>query len=131
MSRRDTGDAFGPGSHPSDGTSEAVSAADAVSIPIAGHTPGPWDCTGCLFPDDDMGGVYYRLQADGMDARAANARLIAAAPELLEALQAMWGCAGHTEECAFYGDPEGVCNCGYGPARDATKAAIAKATGAA
>lgn len=30
------GDAFGPGSHPSDGTSFRVSAADAVSIPIAG-----------------------------------------------------------------------------------------------
>jgi hypothetical protein len=30
--------------------------------------------------------VYYRLQAEGMDARAANARLIASAPDLLEAL---------------------------------------------
>lgn len=48
-----------------------------------GHTPGPWDCTGAKFPDDDMGGVYYRIEADGMDMRAANARLIAAAPDLL------------------------------------------------
>ena len=48
-------------------------------------TPGPWDCTGCLFPDDFMGGVYYRLQGDGMDARVANAKAIAAVPKLLEA----------------------------------------------
>ena len=55
----------------------------------AGHTPGPWDVTGCKFPDDDMGGVYYRVQAEGIDASAANARLIAAAPELLEALEVL------------------------------------------
>jgi hypothetical protein len=59
---------------------------DSEGIP-ATFTPGPWDCTGCLFPDDGMGGVYYRIQAEGIDARAANARLIATAPELLSALE--------------------------------------------
>jgi len=54
---------------------------------VSGHTPAPWDCTGCMFPDDDMGGVYYRVQADGIDASAANARLIAAAPEMLAELE--------------------------------------------
>lgn len=86
----------------------------------ANHTPPPWDCTGCLFPDDGMGGVYYRLQADGMDARAANARLIAAAPELLELA------------CQYLSDLR------YPPTGDSlerrierAKAVIAKATGAA
>ena len=32
---------------------------------------------------------------------------------LIEALGAMAECAGHTEECAYYGDPDGVCDCGY------------------
>lgn len=64
----------------------------------AKFTPAPWDCTGCLFPDDDLGGVYYRVQADGMDARGANARLIAAAPELYEALEkALRGFVGTPE----------------------------------
>jgi CO/xanthine dehydrogenase FAD-binding subunit len=53
----------------------------------AAFTPGPWDCTGCQFPDDNLGGVYYRVQAEGMDAQGANARLIASAPELYEALE--------------------------------------------
>jgi len=58
-------------------------------------TPAPWDCTGCMFPDDDMGGVYYRIQADGITASAANSRLIALAPEMYEyiASSASNGCA--------------------------------------
>ena len=60
---------------------------DEIDALLADTTPGPWDCTGCLFPDDSLGGVYYRLHAEGMDARQANARLIAAAPTLATALR--------------------------------------------
>ena len=55
----------------------------AFKAKIAGHTKGPWDCTGCMFPEDDMGGVYYRIQAEAISANAANAALIAAAPTLV------------------------------------------------
>lgn len=47
------------------------------------YTPGPWYCSGAAFEDD--GGVSYNLHAADMAISAANARLIAAAPELLEA----------------------------------------------
>lgn len=50
---------------------------------FAGHTPGPWGCTGYTFPDDGEGGIYFRVKAENIDARYANARLIAAAPRLL------------------------------------------------
>jgi hypothetical protein len=82
------------------------------------HTPGPWKVT-----QHDMG-AFIRCPADyiiagPVDTRRgheANARLIAAAPELLEALrefvEAFEGC---------YADGE--------PAMIKAKAAIAKATG--
>lgn len=85
----------------------------------AAHTPGPWfvlqnpmgsdcitaeDCTICSMPDWDD---------DYANEEAANARLIAAAPDLLEALQGLM----HKD-------------CGE-PAFFAARAAIAKATGGA
>ena len=89
---------------------------------MSGATPGPWDCTGCMFPDDDMGGVYYRVQADGIVASGANARLIAAAPDLLEALESLMPTFALFERHGMRYDPEQV---------DAARAAIAKARGEA
>lgn len=55
------------------------------------HTPGPWSCdhgdTPTVYPDNDKD---YGIIADVYgDQAQANARLIAAAPELLEALKEM------------------------------------------
>ena len=92
------------------------------------HTPGPWG-----MPDSGQGriskvganggwdgliatadcGDYARSRSDGL----ANARLIAAAPDLLEALKDMLD--GHEDACTGYGEG----------AADKARAAIAKATG--
>ena len=57
----------------------------------ARHTPGPWVCDGAIleFEGARFGQVAYVLEKEGEPfyASAANARLIAAAPDLLEALQ--------------------------------------------
>jgi hypothetical protein len=50
------------------------------------HTPGPWFCSGGSF--DDADGIAYTIHADGMVISRANARLIAAAPDLLAACEA-------------------------------------------
>jgi hypothetical protein len=71
------------------------------------HTPGPWVVTdkdnGIEFGVDTAGGEWgictvaggagETLKHDSQDASAANARLIAAAPELLDALKALVGLA--------------------------------------
>jgi hypothetical protein len=89
------------------------------------HTPGPW--TFDNEPTDD--GTWYVQDSDGRDgqwvaevANEANARLIAAAPELLEALKGLMG--DHAAESRRRGfQPDDFLN--YLAAR----AAIAKATG--
>ncbi len=59
------------------------------------HTPGPWSAmpyerSVAIFSDDAyIAAVYDGPQID-RDQRLANARLMAAAPELLAALQAVW-----------------------------------------
>ena len=95
---------------------------------MSAHTPGPW----VLEQDGD---VYVRLALDNvlrcMDERSdvatsqdyANARLIAAAPDLLEALRATLRCLEWHEQRHGVGmDAKAV--------KDA-RAAIAKATGEA
>lgn len=79
--------------------SPAVSAAPAAGIPSAGHTPGPWEVKylhdthhyGCfqIVTFAQRQRAHMRERATGGDKaeREANARLIAAAPELLEALE--------------------------------------------
>lgn len=104
-----------------------------VDIGEANHTPGPWwvddfgtgDVRVGADPSKGMGPPIcdsrtfickmYQEDERGIDAKA-NARLIAAAPELLEALQKM------LNDNSFY-FPEG------NPWGDAARAAIAKATG--
>lgn len=105
------------------------------------HTPGPWDlceahpCShgarvlaGCRIIATVVGGIGRRATKSGR----ANARLIAAAPDLLEALRAVeWSGESHDED----GDPVDACPwCGsvVGDAHDAkckVAAAIAKAEG--
>lgn len=93
------------------------------------HTPGPWQY---VF---EGGTVAFIVEADGAtiaklsvtenstahSALPANARLIAASPDLLKALK----------EVIYHAAP--ICECAYGPdmgaAFDQARAAIAKATG--
>lgn len=56
------------------------------------HTPGPWTATGhdggmCVVVESKWGSVAKALPVGCEVQEAANARLIAAAPELLEALE--------------------------------------------
>lgn len=56
------------------------------------HTPGPWDCIGgAVYANDGQTPIAYmdRVSGNGTSPveRDQNAHLIAAAPELLEALQ--------------------------------------------
>ncbi len=67
----------------------------------ATHTPGPWINHGRVSDTDDsisiVGGktdgyadaVYINVQGENPEAQIANARLIAAAPEMLDALEAI------------------------------------------
>ena len=89
----------------------------------AAHSPGPWIAVHCA---DDGGefsihaanGIHVALSIGGTKSEAANARLIAAAPELLEALR---GLMKLDEELSSEGAIEAL---------DKARAAIAKATGA-
>ena len=53
------------------------------------HTPGPWNRLGTVVWDEKMGRVVAQCATtlNQMQADDANARLIAAAPDLLEALK--------------------------------------------
>jgi len=53
------------------------------------HTPGPWTCDGCEVYGSgiQVGSIYPAVTADEEMMVEANANLIAAAPELLAALQ--------------------------------------------
>jgi hypothetical protein len=96
---------------------------------MSAHTPGPWEAIGNLVRspmDKESGsGVMLAECADrwflkvNSDEAKANARLIAAAPELLEALQNLLAVAGVRID-----DPRIV-------QFDAARAAVAKATGEA
>ena len=107
---------------------------------MSGHTPGPWNFSNennslghgggiaidAIDPADhqlfEVCEVWGIDDYSKIDSRAeANARLIAAAPELLEALQGFVGAWPAIKDGTFNGDA--VC--------DFARAAIAKATGAA
>lgn len=91
------------------------------------HTPGPWTVNGKTVKSVDHGHHYTVARVDNPkftpEANAANARLIAAAPDLLAALRALTAVVESYE----YGRPW--------PGRphaqmDEARAAIARATGA-
>jgi len=82
------------------------------------HTPGPWRASiyciwGGINGDTYVAGTQTAI---GADAQEANARLIAAAPELLEALEAVVACWNHHDVGKAY-------------VEDLARAAIAKAKG--
>ncbi len=92
----------------------------------AKHTPGPWQqkCADydpltiiALVDSDGMGNLQYSriCEVDDCDSAIENARLIAAAPELLEALRFMNG------KCDLYGPAD--------RAREMARKAIARAEG--
>ena len=59
---------------------------------MAEHTPGPWKILDELYvttsrPDDDMGLYVGQAYGPSTPEAAANARMIAAAPDMLEALE--------------------------------------------
>ncbi|RQO83524.1 hypothetical protein [Acidovorax sp. FJL06] len=64
----------------------------------AGHTPGPWHRFAVYAHTEILTQTGELVAVVGSDAlranRSPNARLIAAAPDLLEAAQAAWNCIG-------------------------------------
>lgn len=83
------------------------------------HTPGPWFAHNVGLGPNGAGPFTYPLGNDP-DKAAANARLIAAAPDMLAALKAL-----HAAHRAFSGSEDwGVYD---DEAREAAEAAIAKA----
>jgi len=79
------------------------------------HTPGPWRAKGhCIETEEYSFNWVASVQTSNVPEWEANARLIAAAPELLEALQAVVALPGF-EPAEPYGK--------------IVRAAIAKATG--
>ena len=86
------------------------------------HSPGPWECRGYPTP---LGVVFDISQSAPGDvdvaytySHAGNARLIASAPELLEALQNLINA---------HAIPSSICK--ERPVYEAARAAITKATG--
>ncbi len=118
---------------PSGSTDDAAMTQTASETKVAEHTPGPWRSTG--FEYEPEAGWFVREARDSRylaiasvrctyretEEIEANARLIAAAPELLEALERALIFIGNTED--EFGDN---LECG-----DIARAAIAKARGAA
>ena len=87
------------------------------------HTPGPWKSEDRFI----FAGSEFKLYVIDEAESEANARLIAAAPDLLEALQ----CAlDHLEYCGYGDSWERECALtGEDPLDKKIEAAIAKATG--
>lgn len=89
------------------------------------HTPGPWKYDwiekSIFYDDNDVQPRIAIMDGDNTseDQNAADARLIAAAPDLLAALKAIVGCLG----------PEGYLSACGKSITDQARAAIAKAEG--
>ncbi|MCD9005201.1 hypothetical protein LDO31_02930 [Luteimonas sp. XNQY3] len=96
---------------------------------MSAHTPGPWQYVATEYPRgwliEARDGTYTIAvvrDGSGSVANEANARLIAAAPELLEALILL------EREMVASGNAKAA-DYGWKPAIEKTRAAIAKATG--
>mgnify|MGYP000961965387 CR=1 FL=1 len=89
------------------------------------HTPAPWsidECTGHIIPSSGVGGGICDPWGDSIEQMEANARLIAAAPELLEACKNIVAACELTDD-AYYDAIDTAINI--------ARAAIAKAEGGA
>ena len=109
------------------------------TVKAAKHTPGPWvvverkqgrGVSRVIWRADGAGTGITRIEGDPGpgEVNAANARLIAAAPALLEALERT------LEEMACMDGEEcdhavGICWCSFRDAQDAARSAIALARG--
>ncbi len=95
------------------------------------HTPGPWYVTGSGDTGTVYGGKMSRLivpfGTPNEPEDWANAKLIAAAPELLEGLKCL--ISADDEDCSVCGGTEDGClpDCASGPGRAALRAAEAAA----
>jgi len=90
------------------------------------HIPGQWARNGNLIEGPDGETVAYVTAYNNMTPRQkANALLIAAAPELLAALEGMEKWASNI----YDGYPPSTASIAAAPYREAARAAIAKATG--
>ena len=91
------------------------------------HTPGPWRASSqCIVePTNATVAITMANACDSVEQRDANARLIAAAPDLLEALKDL---LDRAERQAAGMLVEASCEVWYAH-RDAARAAIAKAGG--
>ena len=108
---------------------------------MSGHTEGPWyqddngdvreEASDALIARICDGGHLNRVPNIPFDVMNDNAKLIAAAPELLSALENIrynWG--GHSEHCKTVLHKEGgKCDCDWPEVAGQCDAAIMKATG--
>lgn len=108
------------------------------------HTPGPWIAVengidSYLIQSEDYGGIAmlhdpYAVEQGRLPQLEASAHLIAAAPDLLEALEGFFEPA-HLEGCLWLDDRRMPCQCGsrerVAERERAARAAISKARGAA
>jgi hypothetical protein len=125
------------------GASVSVSASDQLSHDAPKHTPGPWKVVKPFDDydewrvaiDDGDPGVAVVAVMDGQPEDAANAQLMAAAPEMYEALVAINAGWATPKECSHGEEPDYCDGCRYemelavAAAIKAARAAIAKAEG--
>jgi hypothetical protein len=108
---------------------------------VSGHTPGPWCVAGT---DPNLQPVVSTVKGDlelvtcwhhcigSMEAQAhANARLIAAAPDLLEALRKLTDNAVAARGCGLNDDADGIVSSALFDAIMQARAALSRATGEA
>jgi hypothetical protein len=100
------------------------------------HTPGPWevdppghplDCHGIL--DADELGLAETHGREGKGEEEANAHLIAAAPEMYEALEELVNSEANVDPDETYSDKYGRLDMGKGAAIRKAQAALKKALG--
>lgn len=96
------------------------------------HTPGPWELNSFAVEAPLDGGtevvahVYNDREAPPTGSARANARLIASAPDLLEALVLARATLFHAHFCLV---PDAPCECGRDNVERVVNAALAKARG--